>query len=56
MMFCVQPRTNYLLESNKFVWFRVPQFTAKAGNEKEVEEYAQVFSEHARKLVEVLYN
>jgi catenin alpha len=26
---------------------------AKAGNEKEVEEYAQVFTEHANKLVEV---
>ena len=26
---------------------------AKAGNEKEVEEYAQVFLEHANKLVEV---
>ncbi len=26
---------------------------AKSGNEKEVDEYAQVFSEHARKLVEV---
>jgi catenin alpha len=26
---------------------------AKSGNESEVEQYAQVFSEHARKLVEV---
>lgn len=26
---------------------------AKAGNEKEVEDYAQVFTEHANKLVEV---
>ena len=26
---------------------------AKAGNEKEVEEYALVFTEHANKLVEV---
>jgi len=26
---------------------------AKAGNEKEVEEYAAVFTEHANKLVEV---
>lgn len=26
---------------------------AKAGNEKEVDEYSQVFSEHTRKLVEV---
>ena len=26
---------------------------AKAGNEKEVEEYAQVFTDHANKLVEV---
>ena len=26
---------------------------AKAGNEREVEEYAQVFQEHANKLVEV---
>lgn len=30
---------------------------AKAGNEREVEEYAQVFQEHANKLVEVItYN
>ena len=27
---------------------------ARAGNEKEVEEYALVFTEHANKLVEVL--
>ncbi len=27
---------------------------AKAGNEKEVEDYAQVFTEHANKLVEVM--
>ena len=26
---------------------------AKSGNEKDVEEYAQVFTEHANKLVEV---
>lgn len=28
---------------------------ARAGNEKEVEEYALVFTEHANKLVEVHY-
>ena len=27
---------------------------AKAGNEKEVEDYAQVFTEHANKLIEVI--
>ncbi|XP_014661382.1 PREDICTED: catenin alpha-like [Priapulus caudatus] len=43
--------------SDSFLETNVPLLVlieaAKAGNEKEVEEYAQVFTEHANKLVEV---
>lgn len=42
---------------NSFLETNVPLLVlieaAKAGNEKEVEEYAAVFTEHANKLVEV---
>lgn len=44
--------------SDSFLETNVPLLVlieaAKAGNEKEVEEYAQVFTEHANKLVEVI--
>ena len=43
--------------SDSFLETNVPLLVlieaAKSGNEKEVEEYAQVFTEHANKLVEV---
>ena len=43
--------------SDSFLETNVPLLVlieaAKNGNEKEVEEYAQVFTEHANKLVEV---
>lgn len=45
--------------SDSFLETNVPLLvlieSAKAGNEKEVEEYAQVFTEHANKLVEVRF-
>lgn len=43
--------------SDSFLETNVPLLVlieaAKSGNEKEVKEYAQVFREHANKLVEV---
>ena len=43
--------------SDSFLETNVPLLVlieaAKAGNEREVEEYSQVFSDHANKLVEV---
>lgn len=43
--------------SDSFIETNVPLLVlieaAKAGNEHEVEQYAQVFTEHANKLVEV---
>jgi catenin alpha len=48
---------NYVLYDCSFLETNVPLLVlieaAKAGNEKEVEEYALVFTEHANKLVEV---
>lgn len=45
--------------SDSFLETNVPLLVlieaAKNGNEKEVKEYAQVFREHANKLIEVLY-
>lgn len=45
--------------SDSFLETNVPLLVlieaAKSGNEKEVKEYAQVFREHANKLVEVSY-
>ncbi len=45
--------------SDSFLETNVPLLVlieaAKSGNEREVEEYAQVFTEHANKLVEVTY-
>ena len=45
--------------SDSFLETNVPLLVlieaAKSGNEKEVEEYAQVFTEHANKLVEVSF-
>ncbi|ROI47816.1 Catenin alpha-2, partial [Anabarilius grahami] len=45
--------------SDSFLETNVPLLVlieaAKSGNEKEVKEYAQVFREHANKLVEVLF-
>ena len=45
--------------SDSFLETNVPLLVlieaAKNGNEKEVEEYAQVFTEHANKLVEVRF-
>jgi catenin alpha len=46
-----------ILSHSSFLETNVPLLVlieaAKAGNEKEVEEYALVFTEHANKLVEV---
>lgn len=46
--------------SDSFLETNVPLLVlieaAKSGNEKEVKEYAQVFREHANKLVEVSYD
>lgn len=46
--------------SDSFLETNVPLLVlieaAKSGNEKEVKEYAQVFREHANKLVEVSHN
>jgi catenin alpha len=48
---------NEILSHSSFLETNVPLLVlieaAKAGNEKEVEEYALVFTEHANKLVEV---
>jgi hypothetical protein len=48
---------NFFLSYSSFLETNVPLLVlieaAKAGNEKEVEEYALVFTEHANKLVEV---
>lgn len=45
--------------SDSFLETNVPLLVlieaAKNGNEKEVKEYAQVFREHANKLIEVRY-
>lgn len=46
--------------SDSFLETNVPLLVlieaAKNGNEKEVKEYAQVFREHANKLIEVIKN
>lgn len=46
--------------SDSFLETNVPLLVlieaAKNGNEKEVKEYAQVFREHANKLIEVMYS
>lgn len=46
--------------SDSFLETNVPLLVlieaAKNGNEKEVKEYAQVFREHANKLIEVMWH
>ena len=57
-LFCVQLRKAVVDHvSDSFLETNVPLLVlieaAKAGNERAVEEYAQVFNEHANKLIEV---
>lgn len=57
-MFCFQLRKAVVDHvSDSFLETNVPLLVlieaAKAGNERAVEEYAQVFNEHANKLIEV---
>ena len=57
-LFCFQLRKAVVDHvSDSFLETNVPLLVlieaAKAGNERAVEEYAQVFNEHANKLIEV---